>query len=283
MRPSVPPTQYLPNAIGDPKRRSGEAKIRSPVDILVYAEGYVDRSLLELAASGHGIKVTLPPQREPYKGKQGILKLLGETKQNAYAVVDMDHDFSGFQIKEHPNVKDTRAKCCLLSYLLGDDSLVVAAGFLSRNLFPKDTEKAERFRKNLTENWPFLHMVAMERTAARMFRGKYHNSRKIRLGGRGELPTLAKILSQKKKCIRDLISPQNEELFAEFKRKYGKKIKEAGVNDHALEEVLIPFIAHFEPELSLRRIKDKYSKGVENFLVYSKAYKRGAALLPFGS
>lgn len=283
MRPNFPPTQYLPNAIGDPKRRSGEAKIRSPVDVLVYAEGYVDRSLLELASSGHGIKVTLPPQREPYKGKQGILKLLGETKQNAYAVVDMDHDFSGFQIKEHPNVKDTRAKCCLLSYLLGDDSLVVAAGFLSRNLFPKDTEKAERFRKTFTENWPFLHMVAMERTAARMFRGKYRNSRKVRLGSRGELPTLAKIFSQKKKCIRDLISPQNEELYAEFKRKYAKKIKDAGVNDHALEEVLIPFIAHFEPELSPNRIKNKYSKGVEKFLIYSNAYKRGVALLPLDS
>lgn len=283
MRPSFPPTQYLPNAIGDPKRRSGEAKIRSPVDVLVYAEGYVDRSLLELASSGHGIKVTLPPQREPYKGKQGILKLLGETQQNAYAVVDMDHDFSGFQIKEHPNVKDTRAKCCLLSYLLGDDSLVVAAGFLSRNLFPKDTEKAERFRKTFTENWPFLHMVAMERTAARMFRGKYRESRKVRLGGRGELPTLAKILSQKKKCIRDLISPTNDELYVEYKRKYAKNIKDAGANDHALEEVLIPFIAYFEPELSLRHIKHKYAKGVEKFLIYSKAYKRGAALLPFSS
>lgn len=280
MRTRPPPTQFLPNAIGDPKRRSGESRIRPPVDILVYAEGYVDRDLLQLASRRGRIKVVLPPQHKPYIGKLGILQLLSENDQNGYAVLDMDHDFSGHLIEKYPNIKDTRAKCCLLSFLLGDKTLVAASDFLSRYLFPKDTEKSERFKNALTENWAFLEMVAMERTSARLFRGKFHNSNKINLGRRGELPTLSEIFKYKRKCIRDLISPHNDEHYLAFKKKYAEKLKLAGVNDHALEEVLIPFIAHFEPDLTSRYIKSKFNKAVEEFLIYSKAYEKGAILLP---
>ena len=91
---------------------------------------------------------------------------------------------------------------------------------------------------------------------------------------------MSEIFKYKRKCIRDLISPHNDEHYVAFKKKYANQLKHAGVNDHALEEVLIPFIAHFEPDLTLSYIKNKFTKAVEEFLIYSRAYEKGAILLP---
>lgn len=271
---------FLPDAIGDPKRRKGEEKIRPPTDILVYAEGVFDCAILRLVAPGKRIKITLPPQRKQYTGKPGILRLLKQSNNQEHAVVDMDYDFSGTHIAEFPNVRDTRFACCLLSYLIGDRDLSQSADHFGKKLFPKDTNKRKRFKKAFTENWPFLHAVTMERTAARLFRGKYGNSRKVKIETKGKPPTLEMILGQGKKCIGDLISTQNQQAFVNFKRKYATKLKCAGFNDHALEEVLIPFIAHFEPSLSHSFIKSKFSQALEIYLLKTQLYKKGGDLLP---
>lgn len=256
---------YLKNVIGDPKRRAGEAKIRPPVDRLVYVEGGFDAEILTKVVKKRGIRFQPTPDKREYIGKSGIIELIRTKSPKSFAIVDMDHDFFGHAIKETPQINDTNSKCCLQALFLNENTCSEFHHQLSKRLFPKQSVDSQKFLKTLKETWQLLSLVAKERTYARLFRGKngrrknYHFLTK----DRDSWPSLNDIINLKRECIQDLIPAEYKDDYFQFKRKHREKLKHIGINDHSLEEVLGPFILHFQSSIPKHRIR----KEMENALI----------------
>lgn len=255
---------YLNNVVGDPKRRAGEAKIRPHVDQLVYVEGIFDAELLGRANNKRGIRFQPTPEKREYVGKNGIIELIKSHSRNSYGIVDMDHDFASYTIKDSPRINDTSSKCCLQALFLNEEACSEFHLQLGKRLFPKQSLVSQKFLKELRGNWPLLVSVAKERTYARLFRGKNGKRNKYRFGthDRDSWPSIQEIINLRKGCIRDLIPAEHNDDYIEFRRKYLEKLTQIGINDHALEEVLGPFILHFNKSLPKHRIRKEIENAV---------------------
>ena len=253
---------YLNNVVGDPRRRLGESKIRPPIDQLVYVEGLFDAELLRRAVNKRGIRFQPTPNKREYIGKKGIIELINSHSKKSYGIVDMDHDFSSHSIKESPRINDTNSKCCLQALFLNEENCSEFHKQLGKSLFPKRSMESQKFLKNLSENWPLFATVAKERTFARLFRCKNGKRKQYHFTTheRDSWPSLRDIIELKRKCIEDLIPVEHQNDYLAFKRKYSEKLNLIGINDHALEEVLGPFILHFQESMP----KHKIRKQIEN-------------------
>jgi hypothetical protein len=258
-------TTSLPEAIGDPRRRLSEGKIRHRFpDTLVYVEGPNDAEILSELLDSRNLKFTYPPWGSEYSGKKGILRML-EADPQKFAVLDMDYDFSGGQLARVSNAIDTRMRCCLQSYFLETEQLPVTFIRIARSIYQKDTQKQHELKDFLTEHWNLIKSVALERTYARLFRGKF--GIKLKMRRKGNPPTASAIINQGIACIQDLVESQHQREFQLYKRKNAHHLSKVGINDHAFEEVIVPFICKYDPELSVDFTLSRSKVAIKKYII----------------
>jgi len=273
-------TEFLPSAIGDPKRRAGERRIRPHKDQLIYVEGWGDANILEGISKNHRLKfVKHETQNRLHIGKKGVIRLAGTMPEKAKAIVDMDYDFAGNQIKATPNVKDTRVKCCLQSYLVSDDEWLRLIPPIARQIFRNDVGKRNEFNSTISEKWNQIHQIAKERTYARLFRGWFFRKKPRDAPSKGRLPTLDDFEQKGSEAINDLIPNMYLNDYKRFKSTHRKYLELVGFNDHSLEEVLIPYTNLIDSTKSENEIARKISKAIENYLVHERTFSDIQGLL----
>lgn len=266
-------TEFLPTAIGDPKRRAGERRIRPHKDQLVYVEGWGDANILEGISKNNRLKFVKHETNDRlHIGKKGVIRLAGTMPEKVKAIVDMDYDFAGNQIKATPNVKDTRVKCCLQSYLVSDDEWLRLIPPIARHIFRNDVGKRNEFNSTISEKWNQIHQIAKERTFARLFRGWFFRKRPRDAPRKGRLPSLDDYEQKGSDAIHDLIPAEFMNDYKRFKSTHNESLQKVGFNDHSLEEVLIPYTNVIDSTKSADEIARKISKAIENYLFNERTF-----------
>jgi len=259
-------TTSLPEAIGDPRRRQSEGKIRHRFpDMLVYVEGPTDADILSELLDSRNLKFTFPPWGSEYAGKKGILRML-ESDPGKFAVLDMDYDFGGGQLARVSNAIDTRKRCCLQAYFLETEQLPFTFNRIAKGIYPKDTQRQHVLKEFFMLHWSLIKSVALERTYARLFRGKF--GIKMRMKRKGNLPTASAIFNQGIACIKDLVEPQHQREFQLYKRKNAQHLSQVGINDHAFEEVVVPLIRKHDPEISADFALSKSKVAIKKYIIH---------------
>ena len=266
-------TDFLPSAIGDPNRRAGEGRIRPHKDQIIYVEGWGDANLLEGISKNSRFKFIKHETRDKLLiGKKGVIRLAAAMPKKSKAIVDMDYDFAGNQIKATPNVRDTRVRCCLQSYLVPDDEWLRLIPRIARKIFGNEVEKRNDFIASISNKWDHIHAIAKERTYARLFRGWFFRKNPRNAPRKGILPTLDDFEQKGITAINDLIPTKFLNEYKKFKSTHGKYLRVVGFNDHALEEVLIPYTAWIDSTKSKEEIARKISKAVEQYLIHERTF-----------
>jgi hypothetical protein len=273
-------SEFLPGVIGDAKRRRGEGKIRPLRDQIVYVEGWSDAKILqEISEPGRHKFVKPNSKGKLYNGKKGVIRMAKLDPETASAIVDMDYDFAGNQISDASNVNDTRMKCCLLAYLLGDEEFLDLMKGISRNIYPKETKKRKGLMKSIIENIDQLYQIAQIRTWARLYRGWKFRKKPREAPRKKELPNYSQ-LSTKKGVVQDLIPSKFELDFATYCDKNRTDLQNVGLNDHSLEEVLVQFISRRDPQMTQEYTARCIQKTYERYLVQNKSSEDISQLLP---
>jgi len=259
-------TTSLPEAIGDPRRRQSEGKIRHRFpDMLVYVEGPTDADILSELLDSRNLKFTFPPWGSEYAGKKGILRML-ESDPGKFAVLDMDYDFGGGQLARVSNAIDTRKRCCLQAYFLDTEQLPFTFNRIAKGIYPKDTQKQHELKEFFTLQWSIIKPVALERTYARLFRGKF--GIKLKMRRKGNPPTASDIINHGIASVKDLVEPQHQREFHLYKRKNGQHLSQVGINDHAFEAVIVPLIRKHDPEISADFALSKTKAAIKKYIIH---------------
>lgn len=244
-------SNYLKSAIGDPRRRSAESKIRKPTDKLVYVEGDFDYELFGKIWS-HRKEIKIQPAfSQGTQGKDGVFDLVSRFNKSL-GIVDMDHDFSGHTIGQHPRVIDTRDKCCLHAYFFDYDQKQKFIDCITRETYPHSKSDRVHLNNKLSFYWLKIIELAAERTKARLFRGKS----RIRFIAADSNDWIAvdDFVAMEADFVGDLIPNESLDDFNKFKQKYADLLENIGINDHAIEEIVCSFINSYGPK-NLNRYK----------------------------
>ena len=252
---------YLIETIGDPKRRMSEQKIRFHSDVIIYTEGINDAEILASISPSRHFKFVPPPPAERYTGKKGIIRLLSENPNLGYGLVDMDYDFPGNQLKNSDRVTDTREKSCLISFLIPEDLYPEMVKSICKGIYLKEMKKRRELERKVLSNWDLLYEIAMNRTSARLFRGKY--GKKMKIGKKTKIPHYSILASEKRKQVIDLIPNFAYKEYLRYSRDNIEDIKNASFNDHALEETLIQYISSIDQNLTSDFIHRKISQSLK--------------------
>ena len=232
--------------------------------MLVYVEGPTDADILSELIDSRNLKFTFPPWGSEYAGKKGILRML-ESDPRKFAVLDMDYDFGGGQLARVSNAIDTRKRCCLQAYFLDTEQLPFTFNRIAKGVYPKDTQKQHELKEFFMFHWSSIKLVALERTYARLFRGKF--GIKLKMRRKGELPTASDIINHGIACVKDLVEPQHQREFHLYKRKNAQHLSQVGINDHAFEEVLVPLMRKHDPEISADFALSKTKGAIKKYIV----------------
>ena len=189
-----------------------------------------------------------------------------EEHPNKYALLDMDYDFGGNQLARVSNAIDTRKRCCLQSYFIETEQLSFTFQRIAKSVYQKDTRKRHELKDFLVQHWPLIKSVALERTYARLFRGKF--GIKLKMGKKGDPPVASDLIRHGVTCINDLIEINHRREFQAYKRKNMQHLAEVGINDHAFEEVLIPLVCKHNPELSADYVLSRCKRALKEYIIY---------------
>ena len=232
--------------------------------MLVYVEGPADADILSELIDSRNLKFTYPPWGSEYAGKKGILRML-ESDPGKFAVLDMDYDFGGGQLARVSNAIDTRKRCCLQAYFLETEQLPFTFNRIAKGIYPKDTQRQHELKEFFMLHWPIIKPVALERTYARLFRGRF--GIKLRMRRKGNPPTASAIINQGIACIKDLVEPQHQREFQLYKRKNAQHLSQVGINDHAFEEIIVPLIRKHDPEISADFALSKTKAAMKKYII----------------
>jgi hypothetical protein len=274
-------SDFLPGAIGDPRRRVGERKIRPHKDDLIYVEGWGDANILQSLSSNNRLKfIKHQTNDQLYIGKKGVIRIAKSMPSKSKAIVDMDYDFAGNQIKETPNVRDTRVKCCLQAYLIKDDEWPRLIPYLGRSLYRNETGKRNEFMTLVANDWDMIYLIAKSRTHARLFRGWFFRKNPRKAPRKGTLPTFETFKTKGPQSIDDLVPTEFINDYKRFKRMNSGPLDKIGFNDHSLEEVLLPYVRQIDSTRDEQEIHRNLTKAVEKYLVDSKSFIDIQELIP---
>ena len=234
-------SRSLIDALDDPDRRIAEEKLGRTGDgrTHVILEGRVDVRFFK--KHGDEEKHLYRRLSSDYRlnGKRKIISEVNGTSDIG-GVVDMDHDFQGSKLGSSGRLYDTRDGCCLFSLALGGKlrgNLIEATRRILQSLLVNSDAFIEANGKLREREQEFIDSVK-EITAAKMFRG-HLGDEGYRFGSEGEMEAEWSDIGDSRLCTIHLIPPDFVERFSEFKESHREDIERAGINDHALRDVLL--------------------------------------------
>ena len=231
----------LIDAIDDPERRAAEERLGRKGDgrIHIILEGRVDVRFFKKHGDEEKHLYRTLSSNYRLNGKRKIISEVNGTSDIG-GVVDMDHDFQGSKLGSSGRLYDTRDGCCLFSLALGGKlrgDLIEATRRILQSLLVNSDAFIEANGKLREREQEFIDSVK-EITAAKLFRG-HLGDEGYHIGTKGEMEAEWSDIGDSRLCTSHLIPPDFVERFAEFKESHREDIERAGINDHALRDVLL--------------------------------------------